>query len=120
MTNRLPELFPSLKTILWHYSEAGHGKGAPDGIGGTLKRTADRVVAEGNDICNFDDLFTTLSQKIENIKLIEIQHENMSRLSKKIGGLMKKTPNRKHLRAPSNVGQIIQHNHVQVTLVFGL
>lgn len=77
MTIRLPKLFPSLKTILWHYSEAGHGKGAPDGRGGTLKRTADRVVAEGNDICNFDDLFTTLSQKIENIKLIEIQHEQV-------------------------------------------
>ena len=33
----------------WSFSEAGHGKGAPDGIGGALKRPADRLEAEGND-----------------------------------------------------------------------
>ena len=28
-----------------NYTEAGHEKGAPDSIGGTLKHTADRIVA---------------------------------------------------------------------------
>lgn len=38
--------------IRWHYSEKGHGKGAPDGIGGYLKRAADKLVATGEDIPN--------------------------------------------------------------------
>ncbi|VEN36235.1 unnamed protein product [Callosobruchus maculatus] len=33
--------------IQWHYSESGHGKGAPDGIGGSVKRKADESVARG-------------------------------------------------------------------------
>ncbi|KAJ8896417.1 hypothetical protein PR048_001761 [Dryococelus australis] len=36
----IPDTLPSVQTILWNYTEAGHGKGAPDGLGGTLKRTA--------------------------------------------------------------------------------
>lgn len=39
---------PQLERITWNYSESGHGKGAPDGIGATLKRTADRMVTFGN------------------------------------------------------------------------
>lgn len=29
----------------WSFFEAGHGKGAPDGVGGVLKRTADRLIS---------------------------------------------------------------------------
>ncbi|GBM80293.1 hypothetical protein AVEN_75205-1 [Araneus ventricosus] len=32
---------------VWHFSETGHGKGAPDVVGGTLKRTADNIIAQG-------------------------------------------------------------------------
>ncbi|GBL88743.1 hypothetical protein AVEN_158880-1 [Araneus ventricosus] len=42
------------KILHWHFLEAGHGKGAPDGVGGCLKRTADRIVARGIDIPNID------------------------------------------------------------------
>ena len=31
----------------WNFSGAGHGKNAADGIGGTLKRTADALVGQG-------------------------------------------------------------------------
>ena len=27
------------KTMRWDFTEKGHGKGAPDGIGGCIKRT---------------------------------------------------------------------------------
>ena len=30
--------------INWSFMEAGHGKGAPDGIGAVVKREADRAV----------------------------------------------------------------------------
>lgn len=32
MYKRIPELFPSINQVVWNYSEAGHGKGAPDGM----------------------------------------------------------------------------------------
>lgn len=77
MTNCLPERFPCLENIIWHYSEAGLGKGAPGGIGGTLKRTADRVVAEGKDVPDFDALFRVLSELVENIKLIKVETDQV-------------------------------------------
>ncbi|KAJ8880977.1 hypothetical protein PR048_017450 [Dryococelus australis] len=37
------------KVIQWHFLESGHRKGAPDGVGATLKRNADDLVAKGAD-----------------------------------------------------------------------
>lgn len=61
--------FSNLKLITWNYSEAGHGKGAADGVGGTVKRIADAAVAKGKDIDNIDDFMTTVAQSTEKIKL---------------------------------------------------
>uniref|UniRef100_UPI00358DF4FA uncharacterized protein n=1 Tax=Myxine glutinosa TaxID=7769 RepID=UPI00358DF4FA len=33
----------------WNFHEAGHGKGAPDGVGATVKRMADNLVQRGKD-----------------------------------------------------------------------
>ena len=33
----------------WNLWEASHGKGAPDGIGGAIKRKADKLISQGND-----------------------------------------------------------------------
>lgn len=41
-----PREIPTIKFMSWNYSERGHGKGAPDGIGGCI-RVADRLVALG-------------------------------------------------------------------------
>ena len=46
----------------WNFSEVGHRKGAPEGVGGVLKRVADRLIAEGNDIPNADILFNKLKE----------------------------------------------------------
>ncbi|CAH0397048.1 unnamed protein product [Chilo suppressalis] len=40
----------SVNSITWHYSERGHGKGAPDGVGGCIKRICDSCVARGQDV----------------------------------------------------------------------
>ena len=40
------------KLITWNFFESSHGKGAPDGVGGALKRSADRIVAHGVDVPN--------------------------------------------------------------------
>ncbi|CAG5044245.1 unnamed protein product [Parnassius apollo] len=49
------------------YTESGHGKGAPDGVGGTLKRTADAIVSRGHDIPDFDSFLDELKSKVKNI-----------------------------------------------------
>ena len=41
--------------------DSGHGKGAPDGVGGTLKRRADDILQHGGDIPNAKALFDALS-----------------------------------------------------------
>ena len=50
--------------VNWSFLEAGHGKGAADGIGGVLKRTADRIVAQGADLPNAEAVFECLSRNI--------------------------------------------------------
>lgn len=44
MISQLYKDFPQIHSITWNYSEAGHGKGAPDGVGATIKRTVDSYV----------------------------------------------------------------------------
>ncbi|CAH0560396.1 unnamed protein product [Brassicogethes aeneus] len=56
----------------WHYTESGHGKGAPDGVGGCLKRTADYIVAKGQDVSNFKELIQCLTSNCKGIKVIPI------------------------------------------------
>lgn len=45
------------KDISWNFFEANHGKGAPDGVGGCLKRSADQIVRQGVDIPNAEAMF---------------------------------------------------------------
>ncbi|CAG9796386.1 unnamed protein product [Diatraea saccharalis] len=68
----LKKIYPGIKHFSWHYSEPGHGKGAPDGIGGTLKRTADKVVAEGRDIVDLKSLKSILQTRCPSILLFEV------------------------------------------------
>ena len=34
----------------WNFWEASHGTGAPEDIGGAIKRKADKLISQGNDI----------------------------------------------------------------------
>lgn len=57
--------------INWHYSESSHGKGAPDGVGAVLKRTADNLVAQGLDIPNCEKLVSVLQEHCKvNVKQV--------------------------------------------------
>ena len=44
----------------WNCLEAGHGKGIPDGVGGTVKRMADIQVQRGKDCPNAASFVTDL------------------------------------------------------------
>lgn len=56
-----------LLLLPWHYLEVGHGKGAADGVGGCLKRTADSLVAKGVDIPNLEVLVEQMNTHCPNI-----------------------------------------------------
>ena len=49
-----------IESLTWNYFESGHGKGAADAIGGTLKRIADDSVNKGADIPDAMSLYTLL------------------------------------------------------------
>lgn len=58
--------FPmGFKRLTWNFTERAHGKGAPDGVGGAVKRMADMHVASGNDLQSPRDVYDFLSSKEE-------------------------------------------------------
>ena len=61
-------------TISWHLFVSRHDKGAPDGIGGALKRTADRQVKLGKDPPNVKVLYDVL-QETTSIQLFYTRKE---------------------------------------------
>ncbi|CAG5034023.1 unnamed protein product [Parnassius apollo] len=73
---QLRDTFPSLKLVTWNYQESGHGKGAPDGIGAVVKRTADHQVKCGRDVGDFSTFLAVVRENIKNveIKVVE-EHE---------------------------------------------
>jgi hypothetical protein len=65
----------------WSYFEAGHGKGAPDGVGAAIKRLADSLVSSGKDILSAKNLYDELSVKTD-MKLFLIDDDSISRIDK--------------------------------------
>lgn len=68
--------FQQITKATWTYSEPGHGKGPMDGVGGTLKRTADRRVLMGHDIKTSSDLVDLFKESTILVK--EIPHDDIS------------------------------------------
>lgn len=69
LTQYLPKLFPQIKEITHNFSESGHGKGPADGIGGSLKKTADDQVKYGTDVSNFEDHVTILRTRVQAVHI---------------------------------------------------
>lgn len=67
----------TVQNFIWHYNEAGHGKGSPDGIGATVKRTADQSVARGKDVANFQQLIQCLEENCNGFQIIPIDEDNV-------------------------------------------
>ncbi|KAL7842108.1 hypothetical protein SRHO_G00237970 [Serrasalmus rhombeus] len=72
------------KETSWHFFEASHGKGAPDGIGGSLKRTADSLVHHGTDIPDAESLFLQLKQKTSSVELFFVSPEDVGKMAQRI------------------------------------
>lgn len=76
-SHNINKSFSKLEYSTWNYYEAGHGKGAPDGIGGTVKRTADRLVLQGNDVQDFDSMVSLLSSNLRSIDIAVINDSDI-------------------------------------------
>lgn len=74
---QLTDAYPNISDFTWNYHEAGHGKGAPDGVGGTCKRIADKVVASGTDVTNINELAKALDEHCPGIKIFMINEEEI-------------------------------------------
>lgn len=72
------------KSIHWHYSEKGHGKGAADGVGGTVKRYADSLVSQGKDIPNINVLFSELKAKDSAIQFFLVNEDEIKETDKSL------------------------------------
>ncbi|XP_038124838.1 uncharacterized protein LOC119772465 [Cyprinodon tularosa] len=64
------------KSVTWNYTEASHGKGAPDGVGGALKNLADRIVSYGTSIPNADSLYDQLKVN-SSVTLFKVSEEKI-------------------------------------------
>ncbi|CAH1105537.1 unnamed protein product [Psylliodes chrysocephalus] len=67
----------TLKYIIWNYPEAGHGKGAPDGIGGCVKRTAASFILIDQDISSFEIFMSLLPSNVNKIIILTVTGENI-------------------------------------------
>jgi hypothetical protein len=75
----------------WNFLEAGHGKGAADGIGAVVKRTADAYVNRGGDITKATDLLTAL-ESYTSVKLMTVSEENIKDVEEEIPLSVKPVP----------------------------
>ncbi|KAI7792928.1 hypothetical protein IRJ41_022844 [Triplophysa rosa] len=66
----------------WNFFEASHGKGAPDGVGGLLKRTADRLVSHGVHIPNAELFFKKLVDAQTSVKLFYVSEDDVDEATK--------------------------------------
>lgn len=84
MATKLSEEIPDIENFTWNYTESGHGKGAPDGIGATCKRTADFVVNSGGDINNIDQFVKVIRERCLGIICIAIDGKDIQAMVDKV------------------------------------
>lgn len=68
-------------TGTWNFMEAGHGKGAPDGIGASVKRKCDAAIAHGIDVKDAKDVFSVISNSESTVRTWLIEEESIRSMS---------------------------------------
>lgn len=65
---------PQFQEVTWNFFEASHGKGAPDGIGGALKRSADSLLKRGTDVDTPKKMYDLLKTR-SSIRLFYVEQK---------------------------------------------
>lgn len=81
LATKLHLAVPNIEKFTWNFSESGHGKGTPDGIGATCKRTADAVVAAGGDIDSLETFVEAIRKRCPRICIFTIEDEVIKKMS---------------------------------------
>lgn len=103
MATKLSEEIPNIENFTWNYTESGHGKGAPDGIGATCKRTADFFVNSGGDINNIDQFVAVIQERCLGITCIAIDGKDIQAMVDKIE---EESTDQKGFKGTLNVHQV--------------
>jgi hypothetical protein len=79
------ELFEhGFKRGYWNFHTAGHGKGIPDGIGASLKRSADIRVKHGEDVVNATQFIKQMHQSGSKVEVYQIQEQDIKEIERKM------------------------------------
>jgi hypothetical protein len=78
-----PVFFPGL-TASWEYLEAGHGKGPCDGIGGSVKKSADIYVKKGGIIGNSTDFCTWAQENLGHMNSVSVTPDEVQNSERKL------------------------------------
>lgn len=70
--------------VTWNFSEKSHGKGAPDGVGGAVKRTADSAVQRGADVQTPEDFYSLLTERKSDVKFFWVSEEDIRRFDEAV------------------------------------
>ena len=70
--------------VTWNFSEKSHGKGAPDGVGGAVKRTADSAVQRGEDVQTPEDFYNLLTERKSDVKFLWVTEEDIKRFDEAV------------------------------------
>ncbi|GBN83212.1 hypothetical protein AVEN_15953-1 [Araneus ventricosus] len=84
LTKEIVKYFPMLALAKWNYTESRHGKGAPDGIGSIIMQSADKAVAERNDIPDTDTLFTVLRERCTGVFVTTVSESDNTVIEKSL------------------------------------
>lgn len=84
MIAQIHQEFPQINKITWNVNEAGHGKGAADVVGGTIKRTVDSCVNHGIDVGSYDQFMRVCRENITHVTMIDVHEESITEIKKKI------------------------------------
>nr|CAH7750639.1 unnamed protein product [Callosobruchus chinensis] len=106
LTNQLFTTYPNLKCAVWNFHESGHGKGAPDGLGGLCKRKGDEAVAHGKDVPDLESFYDVVKEKCPGIQLHIIFSEQIEEHERLLSSLPIQL-----FKGTMKAHQVVTHNH---------
>ncbi|KAK0132285.1 hypothetical protein N1851_032914 [Merluccius polli] len=80
--------YTGFKSVTWNFSEKAHGKGAPDGVGATVKRIADTAVQRGKDLQTPEDVYDFLIKQKSTVNFYWISEEDVEKFDEKVPELV--------------------------------
>ncbi|CAH0561154.1 unnamed protein product [Brassicogethes aeneus] len=89
---QITDHFKGIKKASWNFSVSGHGKGAADGVGGLVKRSADSAVKMGADVIDVKCFMDAVGSRTRSVQLFEIPFQKVIEIKNKIPNSVQKIP----------------------------